>query len=789
MYAYKYARAVVSALFVLFSLQTQLFAAPSNAYSENEYVHLHGTVIDSKTKAPLPGAQVFIRELQIGAVTDEMGEYNIRMRTRGRFTVICRFIGYAEIKKDYIFSKQSVEQNFALTPEAVTVGEVVVTADQADVNSLTVSSQSIAVLTDRKLEQIRGQTLGETLAELPGITTLQTGPSISKPVIRGLHSQRLIVANAGVPQEGQQWGAEHAPEIDPFAPARIEVVKGAASVQYGVGAIGGVIRVQPRDLRREGGIGGQLTLNAFSNNLQGAGSLLLEGGFERFRGLGWRVQGSFRRAGDSRAPEYLIRNSGFDERDWSAALGYHQEMTGLEMYFSHFGTELGIFRGSHIGNLSDLQRAIERGEPSVDADFTFHINPPKQEISHNLLSVNAHHHFKNTGVLELQYGWQQNQRQEFDAHQPFTSVPPKNAAFDLTLTTYSADLTFQHDPIKNVFGKIGISGIRQGNVRQSTGFLIPNFRAYTGGLFILENWIHGKWTVNTGVRYDYRWLKVFQFESKNIPETVREYTNLTGVVGVIYQFAKSWSIGTNIGTAWRPPSVNELFSDGVHHGAAQYEKGDPLLRSEKSLNLDATLRHVGARTRGELSLFNNRFDNFIFLFPETDFALTIRGAFPAFSYRQADAVIRGFDGAFEFELTQSLHFDLTASVIRGDNLDADEPLFLMPADRFKIGTHYNLPDWGSLKNSNLEVAGTFVRRQNRFPEAADFTDPPPGYNLFDLNFSSQLMLAARPINVRLSVNNIFNTQYRDYMSRFRYFIDDPGRNIILRVNVPFGQFE
>ncbi len=780
---------IAKSVFRIIILYLIFFAPAGNLLANlSEPVHLFGKVINRETGRPLPGAEVFVPSLQIGSVTDQNGEYDIRVHKRGKFKVICRFIGFQEIVIEISLTEQRTKHDFSLVPRALEMDEIVVRGDREPGIDLTIASQSVTILSDQKLEQIRGQTLGETVAELPGVTTLQTGPSISKPVIRGVHSQRVVIANAGVQQEGQQWGAEHAPEIDPFAPARIEVLKGAASVQYGAGAIGGVIRVEPRDLRETGGVGGQATINAFSNNSQGAGSLLLEGGFGSVPGFGWRTQGSFRRAGDSRAPKHIIRNSGFDERNWSVAAGYSKFRTGLELHFSHFGTELGIFRGAHIGNLSDLLAAIERGEPAVDADFTYDIRAPKQQISHNLFSLHSDTHLGKVGVLELQYGWQQNQRQEFDAHRRFSSEPPTDPAFDLVLTTHSADLTFQHDPVGNVFGKIGVSGMRQGNVRKSTGFLIPNFRAYSGGVFMIENWIYKNWTVNLGARYDYRWMKVFAVPSKNIPEAVLKYSNVTGVLGLIWQFAENWSIGTNLGTAWRPPSVNELFSDGVHHGTAQYELGDPNLKRERSLSLDATLRHAGSWARGEISVFNNRFDDFIFLLPEEEFALTIRGAFPAFSYRQADARLRGVDGSFTFDLNSKIHLDLSGSVIRGDNLETNEPLFLLPSDRFKAGVQVDLPNLGALQSNSVEIGGAFVTRQNRYPEGVDYTDPPDGYNLFDFNLTSKLQIGTQELNLRFSVNNIFNTRYRDYLSRFRYFIDDPGRNVILRINAPFGKF-
>ncbi|MCI0698361.1 TonB-dependent receptor [candidate division KSB1 bacterium] len=778
-------------LLTIIILPAAIGAAPvfSRAFDDSgKNARLYGAVFDKENKQPLPGANVFVLELKRGAPTDEKGAFSIDGIAAGRYTLVCRLLGYEEMRKAIIIAEMNLKQDFYLKSNPIELQSVNVNAEK-DNTVLTESSQAREVLSDAELQKHRGQTLGETLKEIPGVTVLQTGPAIAKPVIRGLHSQRVLVLNAGVPQEGQQWGGEHAPEIDPFSPARIEVLKGAAGVQYGAGAIGGVIRVEPRDLRETGGLGGELTLNAFSNNLQGAGSLLLEGSLAKLPGFGWRAQGSLRRAGDSKTSAYNVINSGFDERDWSVAAGYNKERGGVEMYYSHFGTELGIFLGSHLGSVTDLLRAIERGRPSIERSFSYDVDSPKQDITHNLLSVKSHYEFSGLGRLEMQYGWQQNHRQEFDAHAPFSSKPPSFPSFDLTLTTYTADLTFQHQPVKNFFGKIGVSGMRQGNVQNSRVFLIPNFRAYSGGVFLIESWVSGLWTLDIGGRYDYRLVKAFQLLNEQVIETIHEYSNVTGVVGLIYQFAPTWSIGTNWGSAWRPPSLNELYSNGVHHGAAQFEIGDLNLKSERSFNVDVTLRHLGARGRAEISVYNNRLRHFIFPFPDPQPTLTVRGAFPTFRYQQAEARLRGIDGLLEYQLSNFFQIGISAALVRGDNLDAGEPLFLMPADRLRVLAHFHLPDFGRLANTFVELNSTLVKRQNRFPKNADYADPPAGYTLFDLNAGTQLQLDGHPLQFNVSVQNLANKSYRDYLSRFRYFIDDPGRNIIARVQIPFGQFE
>ncbi len=749
-------------------------------------IRFSGKVLDAKTQTPLPGANVYLPALQTGAATDREGRFTLPALPAGTYVLRCTYIGYEKLEITITLAADR-ERTLYLQP-TILEGEAVTVISKRD--QLTESKQALTVLDAKDLEKARGQTLGESLKEIPGVTTLQTGPSIAKPVIRGLHSQRILVLNAGVQQEGQQWGGEHAPEIDPFSPSRIEVLKGAAGVQYGAGAIGGVIRVSPRELRVQPGFGGELALNGFSNNLQGAGSLVLEGASKRFAGWGWRVQGSVRRAGDAQAPDFKIQNSGFAERDWSSALGYHNDRSGFELYYSHFGTELGIYRGAHIGNVTDLLRAIERGEPATNTAFSYDIKPPKQDISHNLLSVKAHHQVASLGRAEMQYGWQQNHRQEFDAHKPFSSEPPTTPSFDLTLTTYSADLGFHHNPIKNFYGHVGISGMRQGNVQSGTVLLIPNFRAYSGGAFIHESWTNGKLTFDGGARYDYRRVQAYLRDRNNgLVTNLHEYSNFTGVGGLIYQFASAWSMGANVGSAWRPPSLNELYSNGVHHGTAQFEIGDLQLESERSFNVDATLRHVSERTRLEVSAYRNRMNDFIFLFPVPEPTLTVRGAFPTFRYQQANAVLRGLEAAIEHRIAPFVQIGASASLVRGDNRDANEPLYQMPADRGRIDVDFNLPDFGAFTATDLEIIATFVQRQMRFPANADYADPPPGYTLFDLNAGTQMKLSQQTLRFNFSVRNLFNVSYRDYLSRFRYFIDDTGRDVVLRVQIPFGDFD
>ena len=749
-------------------------------------------VVYGEDGKPLPGVNVFIPSIEQGTATDSAGRYAFSDIPPGIYTISFSFIGFETQEREVAISTERITLDVTLVPEVIMGQEIVVARERTGV--LTRNARSVSVLEPEDLESMRGQSLGETLEELPGVRTLQTGPSISKPVVRGLHSQRVLVLNAGVSLEGQQWGGEHAPEIDPFAPVRIEVVKGVAGVEYGIGAIGGVIRLEPLDLPYAPGYGvnGQLSLNGFSNNLQGAGALYLEGSADILPGLGWRVQGSYRKAGDSHAPDYVINNSAFNEFNGSVSVGLRRERLHIVGLYSHFGTELGIFSGAHIGNLNDLLRAIERGEPSFTGSFGYDVGVPKQEITHDLATIHGDFHLDSGHILEAQYGFQINHRQEFDAHsRNRDSLEALNeAAFDLSLISHSLEFKFQHKPIGDFVGVLGVSGLNQLNRNNESGFLIPNFRALSGGVFAHESWVKENWTVEAGVRFDYRWVRAWPRENGGRGDFVKrisDYSSLSGAIGSIWQFARMWSLGINVGTGWRPPSVNELYNFGVHHGTAQFEIGDPDLDSERSLGIDMTLRHSTGRTRLEFSVYNNVFDRFIYLFPDPQPRVTIRGTFPTFRYAQSDAVLRGFDIDVEHDISSLVTLGLQASSIRGNNLNTNEPLINMPADRLIPEINFHFPKIGAFHKLGFHLEGIFVKKQTRYPENVDYTDPPDGYVLMNAGVSSELLVDRTPLTIHVEVQNAFNTRYRDYLSRFRYFIDDPGRSVILRVQVPLGK--
>ena len=193
--------------------------------------------------------------------------------------------------------------------------------------------------------------------------------------------------------------------------------------------------------------------------------------------------------------------------------------------------------------------------------------------------------------------------------------------------------------------------------------------------------------------------------------------------------------------------------------------------------------------RLEVCLYHNTIRRYIHLEPDLEPTFTVRAAFPTFRYQQADAVIRGIDAWFIHRLLPSWELTGSAALVRGQNTDTDTPLFLMPSDRFELATRYQFLNSPCYPNTYFRLRGSFVRKQDRTLDDHDYAASPPGYILLDIDLGTTLILGSLYPQVNLSIRNVLNSAYRDYLSRYRYFVDDSGRNVVLRITIPFGKDE
>lgn len=728
-------------------------------------------------------ADVVIRETGKGAVTDADGFYRLEGVCPGTYTLVCQHIGFVPQEITVTVINKNVHQSFYLESSVNHLHEALVQGHTDQ--KMTV--QSSVELDEHDLDKMKGLTLGEGLKRISGVTTLNTGNTIAKPMIHGLHSKRLLIMNNGVRQEGQQWGSEHGPEIDPFMAKKITVIKGANGVRYGSDAIGGVVLVDPAPLVCPLPLRGEVNLVGQLNGYSGAASGTLEGYMHPRVPLTWRVQGTYRRAGDLKAPDYFLTNTGVEEYTVSAGLGYIKQKFGIEVYYSFFNTKIAILEASHFGNITDLEQAIASPRPLVIRDFSYAIGRPYQLIRHQMVKGKGYVRTGSVGKLEFTVAFQDNNRQEFDKHKPFNdSLAALNKpALQFILQTITADIGWNHTIGKKVNGIVGISGLYQTN-RWYGAYLIPSFRNVNGGLYWIERYKPVEWLeLEGGVRFDYNYLQVYKYQNNVLTKPDYHFYNVAGNVGAVVHAHSNVHIRFNYGSSWRPPHVSELYSNGVHHGAATFEIGDPNLRPERAHNFNLTVNYSSKRIRAEVTAYYYYMQDFIYLQPVQPPTLTIRGAFPTFAFRQGNTDIKGVDADLEVDLTEHLVLGGKMMMLWSWNYTLNDWQVLMPSNRYDASLTYNFSDRRWIKTPYMSIAMQYVDKQWNAPQSGDYAPPPGAYMLFGLEAGCSFMIRGQQLDVSLAVTNLLDTPYRDYLNRFRYFADEAGRNVVLRLKWPF----
>ena len=761
------------------------------------HLALRGHVTELENNEPLAYASVFVKELGKSTVTDENGWFAIpNLCEKTAYTIEVRHIECAHFTQ-IVQLTENTQMDFHLMHDAI-LNEVVI-KEKALAPTV---AQAESVVNQIDLESGKGISLAETLKKLPGVTSLNTGATIAKPVIQGLHSNRIAIVANGVALEGQQWGSEHAPEIDPYTAGKISVVKGAAGLRYGVGAMGGAVILEPAPLREADGLGGWFNLGGFSNGWGGIAAGALDWHLPG-KSLAIRVQGTAKRSGNLRAPDYFLGNTGASELNFSTMAGWRSGRWEHEWSATRFAQKIGILRASHISDTTSLREAIRSDVPlQNDHCFSWTIGRPYQDIQHNLLKYKTIFRFSEKWKLSSQYSWQYNNRREFDAH------PPKSDPQDLEnkpqqsfrIWSNTLDFALEHLPIHHYQGGIGVQAIQQLNYVGKGGSL-PDYQLLGGSLWVMERWRRYPvpWEFEAGLRYDFRHAHVTTEGNgnQNLDKTLI-YHNVSGSLGGIYHFGKTLSATLHTGLAWRPPHVNELFARGVHHGAATYERGDSLLLPEKSWNSNLTFQYRRGNTGASLTFFRNQIRDFIYIQSLDSIIVTVRGPFPFYQYAQAqNVVIQGIDADFEVPIFQNLSFEGRVSLLRGwRNSDTETTrswLPLMPVDRLQYGLRWAVKGQGSIVNSQpttyLRLLASTSFRQTRIPSDGLLKAAPPGFTTLNLEAGHTFHLPFPkekiPVEIGLSVQNLGNIRYREYLNFFRYFTDETGLNVGVRVKATF----
>jgi iron complex outermembrane receptor protein len=760
---------------------------PIIAPAQNCDLIVSGKVKDLSTGAIISNASVLLSEIRSvtapkGGVTDRFGMFSLSPVCPGKYHFTLSHVGCKsqDIWLDVI---GDTLMTLFLDHQGLLLNEV-------DISSQRVSdsSEKNETLTIDNIDQKANNVLALMLEQLSGVSTIKNGNGISKPLIDGLFGNRLTVLNNGITQSGQQWGMDHAPEIDPLIANRVTIVRGVRSLEYQGNSLGTVVLVEP------GRVGSNANLNGsgryfFETNGRGSGlNLILQKSTKK---LAWKAVGTVKKSGDHHTPRYYLTNTGSREVNASIQLEKYWSKNWLtEIYASSFNTELGVLRGSHIGNLTDLQSAFQRDVPFYTADdFSYSIAAPRQQVNHRLLKFHNKFMINDKQWFDLTYASQYNLRKEFDVRRNGRSDKPA-----LSLAQLSNFMEGKyHGYLKKKYElKTGFQLNWVGNKNlPETGILpiIPDYASLEYGFFAIVSKVFNRTTFDLSTRYDWNKRNVATISTTIPREIIRyqdSYQNINLMGGVNHAFTKNWRISYNIGQLYRNPEVNELYSNGLHQGVSGIERGDPTLQVERSIKNTLSLH---GKSKSKLSLdasfYIQHIDNYIFLNPQDEIRLTIRGAFPVFAYEQTDARLLGYNVTTSYQATKRIKIIGNYSFLDGFDKSNSMPLVYMAPNNLYTSFNYQIPEVIGLKNLELEINSRFVFEQKNILLSQDFLAPPASYNLLGFKISADKNFKTLRLKFFIRAENALNTSYREYLNRQRYFADDLGLNIITGLKVSF----
>ncbi|MDT0607452.1 TonB-dependent receptor [Croceitalea rosinachiae] len=788
------------------------FSTLTSSIAQDCYSSLRGKVMDYHNKTVLGQASILIIGEKIQAYSDSNGNYVINGICDGYYELEVTHPSCATIIIP-ININGSTDLEIKLEHHLEELEEVKVIGDA--IFDKTNSAQEVA-LKSEVLEKFSTASLGDALKQLGGVSTLNTGSNIVKPAIHGLNGSRVLILNDGVRMQDMEWGDEHAPNIDINSAGTISVVKGASALQYGGDAIGGTIILEQSKFPVKDTLFGKTLLNAVSNGR--GGNLASEITRVYKNGFFLKGQGSYKQLGDQEAPDYILSNTGIQEIGASVQLGKRLLEWGITGRYAYYDAEIAILRASHIGNIDDLIRSINSGQPEIILPFTYDIGNPRQKVRHHLGKLQFYRRFEGLGKLNVQYDFQNNRRFEFDVRRGERS---DQASIDLELKTHTLSSDFKWDSNESLKLQFGLMGRHQDNfANPATGVrrLIPDYEKYDFGSFLIGEYrLNNKWTLDAGIRYDYtrvdalkfyqttRWeergydvefpdLVIDDRGTQLLTNPVFDYNNISATVGFNYNSNEDDNLKFNYALSQRAPNPSELFSDGLHHSAARIELGDIRIGSETSNKLMLSYTRDFKKWGFTLEPYANFIRDFILLEP-TGVEFTLRGAFPVWAYRQTDVRILGVDISAYSDWTTNWRTEHIFSLVKGKDVDRDLALINIPSANFSNTLLFTKQEWKGLE---LSLQSQYVFRQNEVPPnisvfspeqqeevLLEINSPPDAYHV--LNFNSKLVfnLGQNSLTTSLAVNNLWNTNYREYLNRQRFFADDLGRNVILQLKLNY----
>ena len=771
--------------------------------------------ITAKSGEPLTGAIVFFPELGTGTVSDINGLYTINKLPKKKLEIEVSFINYKKVAETIDLSENR-QKDFILEESVTEITEILVHGHANPLKMLQTPTP-VSIVTQTDLLQKSSTNIIDALASQPGVSQITTGSGISKPVIRGLGYNRVVVVNDEVRQEGQQWGDEHGIEIDEAAVYSAEILKGPASLLYGSDAMAGVISFFSVPVLSEN----KMKLNLMADYQTNNGLIAYSADFAGHKkDFIWDLRYSNKQAHayQNRYDGYVF-NSGFSENAFSGLIGLNKSWGYSHLNVSAYQLVPGMVEGNRDSLTGNFTKPValsnnSAGEtPATQSDFLSYGRPFPYQFVNHYKAVWNNNILIGQGTLKTTLGYQQNRRQEFA-----DILKPNEYGLYFQLHTLNYDIHYLL-PQNNGFGiSFGVNGMHQNSLNLGTEYLVPEYRLFDIGGFIIAKKHLGSFDISGGLRIDNRsetadalYLKPSGVKTTASDPTANQrfsgfstdFPGFSGSVGASYQINEFWDTKLNFSKGFRAPSINELSSNGVHEGTIRYEIGNSNLKPESSLQIDYELGFESEYVSSKLNLFINSIDNYIFSrkLPAKAGIDSIIANFPAFKFTSGNARIMG--GEFSIDIHPHpldwLHFENSFSYVNSQLVnqpDSTRYLPLTPAPKWKSALRVDVHNsFKNFKNLYFLLEMEHYFRQDNIYAAYHTETATPAYTLLNSSIGTDVVVNKHTLfSIYLNGSNLTDEAYQSHLSRLKYAptnyltgrtgVFNMGRNVSLKVIVP-----
>lgn len=794
----------------LFMLLISMVGMHVLSYGQNQYT-LMGLVAD-EYKKPLAGAAVFLLPEKNGVITDSLGRFVVSNLKGGLYTIEISYVGYHTIV-DTINVNGDIFYQARLKPAILTLQEVLVTDNYAEKRKRE-ESLNIEIVNNDYLKQNMGGSLMKSLERLPGLSTIDIGAGQSKPVIRGLGFNRVVVVENNIKHESQQWGADHGLEIDQYSVDYIEVIKGPASLMYGSDAISGVIDLKNRRVPADNTFGGTLDLTGKTNNDFLGASVSVFGRkkwfFANFRAT-YLDYADYKVPTDSvdiysyRAPLYRnqLRNTAGNEQNLHFSAGIIQSDFQSRLFVSHVNSKSGFFANAH---------GLEprRVDTSLHDKSARDINYPYQEVQHFKV-INASQYNRGKMKLEFDLGFQRNFRQEWSQYVNHGYMPaifpdtlnfPSDLERQFDKSVFSGNLKLTYNISEKTHFSFGFSSDLQNNKIDGRGFIIPAFRQLNAGTYIFgKHAFTSRSSIQTGIRYDcgrintgqyYDWFPspvvtggdtTFQF-LKRANNIYRKFTNVSWSAGYVFN-PEQWAIKVNIGKSFRMPIAKELAANGVNFHHFSYEVGNAGLLPEVSWQLDAGVEYGSTIFVVGITPFVSYFPNYIYLNPTPKYDRLYGAGNQVFNYTQSEVFRYGGEIHAHYQVLTSLQLGIIGEYVYSRQLSGEKKGFSLPFSppaSVIFNLKYQKTKLHHIENSYVSVDYRVAAAQTHIVPPEEITE---GYQVINLSCGGDISMGNQKLSVSVQVQNLFNNKYFNHTSYYRLInVPEQGRNVVFNLTVP-----